>query len=178
MYCTRRACSTYMVACVRDRGKTTMAMWAFRFVQSDLRTKTVRRDTMKRSCGSESALPSTIRTHETVSCVSAFRTFRSSKRTQEMGHDETHLPKELRVQNLPKTLLSPFPCHPRRKGRRPVDSSFMKSNRRSAEAEVPSPPSAVTGGSLSHSKCPTKAAMHGEGFMFLLSSNWLFAKPE
>ena len=42
MYCTRRACSSalttlmkYMVACVRDREKTTMAMWAFWFVQSD-----------------------------------------------------------------------------------------------------------------------------------------------
>ena len=53
MYCTRRACSTapttlmtYMMACAGDGGKTTMAMWAFWFLQNYRRAKSVHRDTM------------------------------------------------------------------------------------------------------------------------------------
>ena len=57
-------------------------------------------------------------------------------------------------------------CHPGRKCRRPAASRSTDSIRRRAGAEVANPPSAVMGGSLSHLKCPTKAAKRGEGCAF------------
>ena len=76
---------------------------------------------------------------------------------------EADLPIELQFQSLPETLPG---CHPGRKGRRPAASRSAESNRRRAGAVAPSPPSAVTGGTCSHSKCPTKAAKHGQGCTF------------
>ena len=89
MYCTRRACFTalttlmmHMVTCAGSRGKATITMWAFRFVQNDRGTFSVN----MKSCIVHLGQPDF---QELGLC---------SPWTQEVGQ-EAELPNELRIQS-------------------------------------------------------------------------------
>ena len=129
-----------------------MAMCVFCFVQNVRRTKT-----------SESALYP----RKTVSCMSAILTGLCSKWTLEIG--------QLQVRNLPETLPSLVSAI-QEKG---AGTSCFKVHEKQSEmrwSRSAQSTFSCDGGSLSHSKCPTKPAKHGEGCVFSRSQKSCFRR--